>query len=193
MKTRTTHRLEAKVGRWIVTVGGALALGLTFRVAGVLALLALLALGGATGGHQAAADPGLAGASAAPLPSLTDVSAGTRTPDLFTVTGADFTPGGQVYLAVYDQMGAKLYETRWVTASLATTVLRHQPGDGSLGRSPVVVPGGGLREAFGQLCGATAMMRALDEQTAVWSNWLTVEFACAVDGGDGPYLPGQPH
>src|SRR5690606_1638571 len=108
----------AKVGRWIVTFG----------VAGVLALL----LGGATGGRLAAADPGMAGASAAPLPSLTDVSAGTRTPDLFTVAGTDFTPGGLVYLAVYDQMGAKLYETRWVTASLVTTVLRHQSGDGSL-------------------------------------------------------------
>lgn len=180
MKTQTTQRLEAKVGRWIVTFG----------VAGVLALLAL---GGATGGRPAAACLGCGEAVAAPVPSLTDVSAGTRTPDLFTVTGTDFTPGGQVYLAVYDQMGAKLYETRWVTASLATTVRVHQPGDGPLERSLVVVPGGGLYEAFGQLCGTTAMMRALDEQTAVWSNWLTVEFACAVDGGDGPYLPGQPH
>src|SRR5688500_17662327 len=153
MKTQTTQRLEAKVGRWIVTVGGA---------------LALLALGGATGGRPAAAVPWWEETPPTPTPTLTDVSPGTRTPDLFTVTGTDFTPGGRVYLAVYDQMGAKLYETRWVTASLATTVLRHQPGDGSLGRSPVVVPGGGLREAFGQLCGATAMMRALDEQTAVW-------------------------
>ena len=182
MKTQTTHRLDAKVGRWIVTVGGALALGLTFRVAGVLALLAL---GGATGGRPAAADPGLAGASAAPLPSLTDVSAGTQTPDLFTVTGTDFTPGGQVYLAVYDQMGAKLYEPRWVTASLAATVRVHQPGDGPLGRSLVDVPGGGLREAFGQLCGATAMMRALDEATAVWSNWVPVGVTCDGDGRKG--------
>ena len=66
MKTQTTHRLEAKVGRWIVTVGGALALGLTFGVAGVLALLAL---GGATGGRPAAADPGLAGHQPPPSPA----------------------------------------------------------------------------------------------------------------------------
>ena len=176
MKSQTTQRLEDKVGRWIVTFG----------VAGVLTLLL-----GATTGGRLAADPGLAGASAAPLPSLADVSAGTRTPELFTVAGADFTPGGRVYLAVYDQMGARLYVTRWVTASLVTTVLRHQPGDGPLGRSPVVVPGGTLPEAFGQLCGTTALMRALDEQTAVWSNWLPIEFACAVDGSDGPYWPGQ--
>ena len=160
MKTQTTQRLDAKVGRWIVTFG----------VAGVLALLALLALGGATGGRPAAADPGWGEAVAAPVPNLTDVSSGTRTPDLFTVTGKDFTPGGRVYLAVYDQMGTKLYETRWVTASLTTTVKHHEPGDGLLPPTAVTTLGGGLREAFGQLCGATAMMRALDEVTAVWSN-----------------------
>src|SRR3954465_3590920 len=56
-----------------------------------------------------------------PVPSLTNVSATTQTPALFTITGIDFTPGGRVYLAIYDQMGAKLYETLWITASLATT------------------------------------------------------------------------
>lgn len=124
-----------------------------------------------------------------PVPSLTDVSAITQTPDLFTVTGEDFTPGGRVYLAIYDPMGAKLYETRWVVASRATTDLRHQLGDGALGLSPVAVPGGTLREAFGQLCGATAMMRALDETTATWSDWLTVDSACAtyVEPRFGPH------
>jgi hypothetical protein len=157
------------------------------RLVLVLALLGLLALGATMGGRDAAADPWWEDAAAAPVPSLADVSAGTQTPDLFTVAGQDFTAGGRVYLAVYDQMGAKLYETRWVTANLATTTRHHEPGDGMLPPTAVTTPGGDLREAFGQLCGTAAMMRALDEQTAVWSNWVTVEFACPVDGGQGTH------
>ena len=161
------------------------------RIAAVALTAAIGLLALAT---PARADPWWEEAAApAPAPSLTDASAAARTPLLFTVAGTDFTAGGRVYLAVYDQMGVRLYETRWVTASLATTVLVHQPGDGPLGRSPVTVPGGALHEAFGQLCGATAMMRALDEGTATWSNWLTVQPACPFEGGDGPYRPGQPH
>jgi hypothetical protein len=150
------------------------------RIAAVAltAAIGLLALS-----TPARADPWWEEAAApAPAPSLTDASAAAQTPLLFTVDGTDFTAGGRVYLAIYDQMGARLYETRWVTASLVTTVLVHQPGDGSLGRSRVDVPGGALHEDFGQLCGATAMMRALDEATATWSNWLTVEpAACTID------------
>jgi hypothetical protein len=113
-----------------------------------------------------------------PVPSLTDVSATTQTARLFTVTGTGFTPGGRVYLAIYDQMGAQLYETRWITASLPLlTVLGPTGHEGAslagFGR------GGTLREAFANLCGATAMMRAYDEATTMWSTWLTVEPACA--------------
>src|SRR5215207_8267668 len=122
------------------------------------------------------------------VPSLTDVSATTQTARLFTVTGTGFTAGGRVYLAIYDQMGAQLYETRWITASLATTGWRHEPGYGVLGRTLVDIPGGALRESFGQLCGATAMMRAYDQATATWSNWLAVEPACTayVEPRTGP-------
>ncbi|MEA2514848.1 MAG: hypothetical protein QOJ59_4337 [Thermomicrobiales bacterium] len=148
---------------------------------GVLVLLGLLALGGATGGR----------AAAAPVPSLVDVSATTQTPALFTVTGAGFTAGGRVYLAVYDQMGTKLIETRWVTASLTTSTMRYPPRAGIHPGEMVTIPGGDLRQAFAGLCGAAAMIRALDEQTAVWSNWLPVHFAC--DGGDGPNRTGRPY
>jgi hypothetical protein len=111
------------------------------------------------------------------VPSLTDVSATTQTAHLFTVSGKDFSPGGRVYLAIYDQMGAQLYETRWISASSALPVVAGPTGhegasiDGS---------GGTLREAFANLCGATAMMRAYDQVTTTWSTWLTVEPACAV-------------
>jgi hypothetical protein len=119
-------------------------------------------------------------AAPAPAPNLIDVSATTQTPALFTVTGTDFTPGGRVYLAIYDQMGAKLYETRWIEASPTTTILRHELGDGPRGGDLVTV-GGTLQASFGHLCGATAMMRALDETTTTWSNWLTVAPACGAD------------
>ena len=94
-----------------------------------------------------------------PMPSLIDVSATTETVRLFTVTGQGFTAGGRVYLAIYDQMGAQLYETRWITASpplLAVT--------GPTGHAGATINGygrgGSLREAFANLCGATAMRRA---------------------------------
>jgi hypothetical protein len=145
----------------------------------VAAFLSLVTLGGAVAADHYR-DP-VPAPVAVPVPSLTDVSATSQTPTLFTVTGKDFTSGGRVYLAVYDQMGAKLYETRWVTATSAPI---HGPGDSLPNAQGPEGPGGTLREAFGQLCGATAMMRALDEQTAVWSNWLTVQFAC--NDGVGP-------
>jgi hypothetical protein len=120
-------------------------------------------------------------------PSLVDVSATTLTPRLFTVTGSGFTPGGRVYLAIYDQMGAQLYETRWSTAGLPLMALM-----GPTGHEAASLPGAGrggmLRETFANLCGATAMMRAYDLETDTWSTWLTVEPACAayVDPRNGP-------
>jgi hypothetical protein len=160
------------------------------RLALVLAVLALAILSGAAGaGAHRPSAPDAGERAAAPAPSLIDVSATTQTPALFTVTGTGFTPGGRVYLAIYDQMGARLYETRWVTAGLATTTRHHEPGDGMLPPTAVTTPGGNLSEAFGHLCGANAMMRALDQQTATWSNWLPVRFACA---GDDPHPTGRP-
>jgi hypothetical protein len=113
-----------------------------------------------------------------PVPSLTNVSVTTQTPALFTITGNDFTPGGRVDLAIYNQMGAKLYETRWITASLATTGIGRETGDGPLGQTLMEIPGGTLREAFANLCGATAMMRGFNETSTTWSHWLSVTPTC---------------
>jgi hypothetical protein len=121
------------------------------------------------------------------VPSLTNISATTQTARLFTVTGKDFTAGGRVYLAIYDQMGAQLYETRWITANLPLLALM-----GPTGHEAASLPGSGrggmLHEAFANLCGATAMMRAYDLETDTWSTWLTVEPACAayVEPRNGP-------
>jgi hypothetical protein len=145
---------------------------------GITAVSLGLSSGGAAGTRQSG-----------PIPSLTDVSATTQTAQLFTVTGKDFTPGGRVYLAIYDQMAAQLYETRWISASSALPVVA-----GPTGHEGASIPGAGrggtLREAFAGLCGATAMMRAYDQAMVTWSTWLTVEPAC--NGGDGANPLGQP-
>jgi hypothetical protein len=150
-----------------------------WRIAMIVGIAAI-ALGN---GNAGAADvrPAVA------VPSLADASATTQAPRLFTVTGNGFTAGGRVYLAIYDQMGARLYETRWITGSPATTVMHHEMGDGRDGGSPLTTLGGTLAETFEHLCGATGMMRALDQTTSIWSNWLTVEPACPLDGRQGPH------
>jgi hypothetical protein len=143
----------------------------------LLAALLSLALLGPVTVLAAAADP-LRLAPVAAAPTLNPGATSARAPWLFTVTGQGFTPGGRVYLAVYDQMGAKLYETRWIEASPDATVLRHEPGDGPLGRSPETVAGGALRATFVNLCGATVMERALDAATNTWSNWVDAVPTC---------------
>jgi hypothetical protein len=109
-------------------------------------------------------------------PALSDASATTQTSNLFTVSGAGFTAGGRVYLAIYDQMGAQLYETRWITASLPVLAVMGPTGHEA---ASINGYGGTLRASFANLCGATAMMRGYDQVTTTWSNWLTVEPACA--------------
>jgi hypothetical protein len=109
-------------------------------------------------------------------PALSDASATTHTSNLFTVSGAGFTAGGRVYLAIYDQMGAQLYETRWITASLPVLAVMGPTGHEA---ASINGYGGTLRASFANLCGATAMMRGYDQVTTTWSNWLTVEPACA--------------
>lgn len=142
----------------------------------LLTLLGLLAVGG----HAAhASDARLPG----PGPSLTTVAAIDQTARLFTVAGAGFTTGGRVYLAIYDTMGARLYETRWVVAGVSAAA-----DAGPTGHEAVGPRGGALREAFAGLCRATAKMRAFDETTDVWSNWLTVQTTCS--GEDNRYHVG---
>lgn len=62
-----------------------------------------------------APQPGAAQSDVQPVRS--SVSASTALPDSFVVSGNGFTPGGDVYIALYDQWGMILNETRWVAAS----------------------------------------------------------------------------
>lgn len=52
-------------------------------------------------------------------PLLTDAAAASALGSA-EVTGQHFSQGGKVYVALYDQWGVQLHETRWVTASMAT-------------------------------------------------------------------------
>ena len=136
--------------------------------------LCLMALGATASFTQ----PG--GASAAEATSVTPllisaatISPTTRDAGMIVVTGDTFTPGGQVYIALYDQWGQRLFENRWTTASPDVF------GDnGSLDPARGYQAGGLLQESFDHLCGATVMVRAYDQGTASWSNWLNAQPNC---------------
>ena len=104
--------------------------------------------------------------------------------DELLVTGRGFTPGGEVYLAIYDQMGRQLYENRWVTASTEATYVRRGHADGNLAaRSKSSPPAVTVMREFTGLCGASAMIRALDNATERWSNWQVIQPPCASEAG----------
>jgi hypothetical protein len=155
----------------------------------VLALLSLALLLGPAASVQAQ--------NAADGPTLVSAAATFGVTGGVTIAGEGFTPGGWVYLAIYDQMGATLHETRWTVASRAAGVINFAPGlapeahpiaAASINFVPGLAPeahpvlapvrGGTVREAFAGLCGVRAMTRAYDAQTGVWSNWLDVTPGC---------------
>ena len=136
----------------------------------LLALLGLVALGGASAGAVAAADPAAPPGLVGPVPILTGAGATAGSPGTVTVTGEGFTVGGAVYVALYDRWGATLHEHRSTTADRAV----YGP-NGSQDPAVGFRRGGTLSEAFGGLCGATPMAWAHDRGTARWSNWLDVD------------------
>ena len=99
------------------------------------------------------------------------------------MAGQGFTPGGRVYVALYDQWGAALFETRWVTASERYF---QPPLNLGTGDDLVFDTGGTIAEAFviepavlevaGLACTTALMGRAYDQSTATWS--AMVDLAC---------------
>lgn len=157
------------------------------RVLFPMLLLGLLGLGSAP---LATAAPVVA-----PVPVLSTVVRSSGLPDEIMVSGHGFTPGGEVYVALYDQWGMVLHETRWVTAS---TRSYQPPQDLPPGESFSFDTGGNIAEAFaldwavldaapvtGQVttmdgidCAAAVMVRAFDRSTAIWSAMLDVDLGC---------------
>ena len=134
------------------------------------ALIALVLLGLMTFG---AVSPQADAAASGPSIALDSVH--VQTPGSIMVTGNGFTPGGRVYIAIYDPWGAHLYETRWVVAGP-----NYSARDGGVdpgGQGPFI-QGGGLSEVFANLCGAPVLVRAYDQRTATWTSWLNVQTHC---------------
>jgi hypothetical protein len=114
------------------------------------------------------------------------------------VMGKNFTPGGEAYIALYDQWGRQLHETRWVMASdvvygpngsqdPATGFSQGGTINAIFGASEAIYgPHGSQDPARGYvagthssgLCGAEVMARAFDEQTAAWSDLLDINADC---------------
>ena len=80
------------------------------------------------------------------LPVLINAVTSAVNPGTIMVRGGNFSPGGLVYIALYDQWGATLHETRWVTAS--TTV--YGPS-GSQDPAQGFIAGSGIGEWFEQI------------------------------------------
>jgi hypothetical protein len=123
---------------------------------------------------------------AASPPALLSTSA-TSVQGKIVVQGEGFSAGGRVYIAIYDEMGALLYETRWTTATPAVGIT------GTRAEVPEAHPitqtlGGNVYETFGGLCGARVLIRAYNKETATWSNWLAVAPLCQLPPtGFGPH------
>ena len=107
-------------------------------------VLVLVILGLVVSGNSVAyADRAQLSPTASPL--LIDVSA-AQSPGSVIVTGHGFTPGGEVYIALYDQWGMQLHETRWINASQTV----YGP-NGSQDPAAGFVEGGSANETFGTL------------------------------------------
>jgi len=111
-----------------------------------------------------------------PVPRLTDAWTTTGRPGTLVLSGSGFTPGGRVEVAVYDHAGTERLETRWGTAT-ATIYGRDahaDPTDPTTGFTRAGVIGVDV----GSRCGAPVRIKAYDQQTGRWSDWLDFDPGC---------------
>jgi len=84
--------------------------------------------------------------SASTLPVISNAVTSAIAPGVIEVSGERFSPGGLVYIALYDGRGTTLHETRWVASSPAI-----YGSNGSQDPAQGYVGGGGIRESFEQV------------------------------------------
>jgi hypothetical protein len=137
------------------------------RLGGLAALLAVVGLKRSAIAQEAA--PGPVGTG----PTLTGDGAVTETPGTITVVGQSFTPGSRVYVVLYDQWGNGLSQSRWTSAQ-STIYSTDRSQDTAVG----FLRAGSINETFSRRCGTTAMVRAYDEETTIWSNWVDIRAGC---------------
>jgi hypothetical protein len=144
------------------------------------------------------------GAGAAPTaaPSGPVLTIAAMAPGSIAVAGRGFTPGGRVYVALFDVWGTTPYATRytprderWTAASASAAYGR----DGSADPAAGYAVDGTIDERLTGLCGATWMIAAYDEATEAWTGWLAIDPSDQVkgsdfgpDGGAGPALGHTP-
>jgi len=81
--------------------------------------------------------------TASALPILNNAVVSTIAPGVIEVSGERFSPGGLVYIALYDGWGTALHETRWVASSPTVYAV-----NGSQDPAQGFVQGGRIEEAF---------------------------------------------
>ena len=81
--------------------------------------------------------------TASALPILNNAVVSTIAPGVIEVSGERFSPGGLVYIALYDGWGTALHETRWVASSPTVYGV-----NGSQDPAQGFVQGGRIEEAF---------------------------------------------
>ena len=144
----------------------------------LLPLVLCLLLGGAIVRASASAFPAPDRDERTPFasPVLTSAPTTFRPPHTHIVTGVDFTPGGRVEVELYDASETNLLETRSATATSSVYVRdwRDDPADGSVGFTRAGV----ISETIALSCGSPAKVRAYDQQTARWSDWLELDPGC---------------
>lgn len=135
-------------------------------------------------------------------PLLITASRSLQSPDAMSVTGQNFTPGGAVYVVLYDRLGMEQYEPHWVTATepvygangsqdpatgfrqggtideLFGTFATVYRVNGSQDPASGYVVGGADFSLVGRVCGTSVMIRAYDAQSGAWSNVLDVDPGC---------------
>lgn len=122
------------------------------------------------------------------------------------VIGEYFTPGGRVYVGVFDRSGSWTDEMRrdvqWPVAvgrngsfdpaaePIGTGAFDSIAGqwvsssatfygqNGGLDPATNYVAGGAVKAEFAFPCDGTAVVRAFDQSTSVWSNWLDPRPEC---------------
>lgn len=140
------------------------------RVLLLLALMSLMVVGNAAAG--AAAAPGNTGSSKA-LPTLSNGSPSPPVAGEVDVRGSDFTPGGRVFVAIYDRWDKAHFDSRWVRAAAA----QYGP-NGSQDPALGYVHGGDILASFILPCKSAPMVRAYDEQSGFWTQVMDVSPGC---------------
>ena len=139
----------------------------------LLTLLSLAALAGPSASDAAPTNPLGVTTTGAAGPVLTGVACTVGTPGILLVTGAEFSPGGEVEVLLFRPGSA----TPAVSRSLRASLSIYGP-NGSTDPALGFERGGFVGIAVGPRCNETATVQAFDRQTATWSNQLDVDLGC---------------